>query len=173
MLLAACLALLAPGSVCAGPQEDYDQGYAAYRGGDVVSAIRLLKRAADAGHVEAQLQVGYIYDWSEENEDAVKYYRMAADSGDARGQFGLALLYANGEGVARDDSQAVELLQAAARQGHAQAHAALGNAYLDGKLGLGADPAKAREHLEEALERGFEEARRGLAELDRRAQEAR
>ncbi|HPY32028.1 MAG TPA: tetratricopeptide repeat protein, partial [Verrucomicrobiota bacterium] len=53
--------------------------------------------------------------------EAVKWFRKAADQGDALGQFELGLCYRDGEGVARDRAEAVKWFRKAADQGHKQA----------------------------------------------------
>jgi len=42
--------------------------------------------------------------------EAVKYYRLSADQGDADAQYNLGLCYENGEGVSRDMTEAVKYL---------------------------------------------------------------
>jgi TPR repeat protein len=127
----------------AAPQDDFSTGRKAFLAGDVVGAMPALKRAADAGHAEAQSLYGYILDKSEENESAAKYFRAAAEQGNADGQYGLGALYAAGEGVARDPAAAREWLERAAGQGHAQAVMALSQAFFAQKLGFRRDPADA------------------------------
>ena len=153
----------------AGPQEDYDAGFAAYRSGDIVGAMPLLKRAADAGHVDAQLQYGFILDWSEENVDAVHYYRMAAESGDPRGELELARMYLSGEGVERDPAAARALIEKAAARDYPPAIVQLGYGYMNGTLDVAVDEAEARRQFERAEALGYEQGASGLAELERRA----
>jgi len=154
----------------AGPQEDYDAGYQAYRSGDIVSSMPLLRSAADAGHVDAQLQYGYILDWSEENEEALRYYRMAADSGDPRGELELGRMYLNGEGVESNPAVAREWIERAAGRDHGPAVTQLAYGYLNGGLGLEIDEAEARRLFQRSVELGQQQAERGLAELERRAE---
>ena len=49
---------------------------------------------------------------------AMRWFRMAADHGDARAQNNIGWLYANGEGVPRDLAQAREWMQKAAGDGN-------------------------------------------------------
>ena len=88
------------GHALAGPQEDYSAGRKAYLAGDVVGAMPALRRAADDGYAPAQSLYGYILDKAEYDEEAAQYFRRAAYQCDADGQYGLAMLYATGEGVA-------------------------------------------------------------------------
>lgn len=135
--------LFAIGSALAGPQEDYNAGRKAYLAGDVVGAMPALRRAADEGYAPAQSLYGYILDKAQYNEEAAQYFRRAADQGDADGQYGLAMLYAAGEGVGRDSAAARDWLERAGNQGHKLAVVALSQAFLAGSLGFKADPADA------------------------------
>lgn len=132
------LALLFAASLAAvaGPQEDFAAGDAAYRRGDVRGAIASLRKAADAGHVRAQVLLGSILDAAEQDEEAAHYLRMAAGQGDAEGAYLLAALYASGEGVPIDQAKARQLLEGAAGGGHRESVFALAMAYLGGGLGL-------------------------------------
>jgi uncharacterized protein len=128
------------GNALAGPEDDYNSGRKAYLAGDVVSAMPVLKRAADAGHAPAQSLYGYILDKAAYNEEAAQYFRRAADQDDADGQYGLAMLYAAGEGVGRDPAAARDWLERAGKQGHTLAVVALSQAFLASSLGFKADP---------------------------------
>ena len=61
----------------------------------------------------------------EDDKEAVKWYRLAAEQGHAQAQYNLGLMYANGEGVPEDDKEAVKWYRLAAEQGHAQAQSTL------------------------------------------------
>ena len=121
-------------AVAAG-EDDFAAGEKAYRAGDVVGAMPLLRRAADAGEPRAQALYGQILDISEFNEQAAAYYRRAAEQGNADGQFGLGTLYAAGEGVERDPVAARKWFELAAAQGHANAVNTLAQAALWGTPG--------------------------------------
>jgi TPR repeat protein len=55
------------------------------------------------------------------DEEAVNYYRAAADEGHASAMFNLGMMYHNGHGVVRDAVQAESWLSRAASEGDAQA----------------------------------------------------
>ncbi len=55
-----------------------------------------------------------------------------AEAGDAGAQFNLGVMYANGEGVVKDQVQAVKWYRKAAEQGYADAQVNLGTAYWMG-----------------------------------------
>ena len=50
--------------------------------------------------------------------EAVKWYRLAAEQGDADAQDKLGVTYAGGEGVPQDYAEAVRWYRLAAEQGH-------------------------------------------------------
>lgn len=120
----------------AGPEEDYQIGLKAYRGGDLVGSMSPLRRAADAGHAGAQALLGDILDKAESDEEAVAYFRKSAEQGNADGQYGLGAMYAAGEGVKKDPAEARKWITRAADQGHKLAVNTLAQAYITGGLGL-------------------------------------
>ncbi|MGQ0524699.1 MAG: tetratricopeptide repeat protein [Betaproteobacteria bacterium] len=126
----------ATADVRAAPEEDFRAGSRAFNSGDVVQAMALLKKSADAGHAPSQSLLGYILDKAEFNDEAVTYYRKAAAQNDPDGQFGLGAMYANGEGVKRDFVEARKWITLAAEKGHGGAINALAQAYISGDLGI-------------------------------------
>jgi TPR repeat protein len=166
--LGAILTLLCVGGggmAWADPQSDYERGFEAYLKQDLIASMADLSKAANAGHPKAQSLLGYIHDKAEDNEQALHYYRLAAGQGEPDGEYGLATLYAAGEGVERDPVAAVNWLRKAAAQGHGAAIDALASAYLEGGLGLDKDPDQAMELLRRGAALGYEPARRRLATL--------
>jgi TPR repeat protein len=63
----------------------------------------------------------------------VKWYRQAAAQGDAVAQYNLGIMYAKGEGVPRDDVEAVKWYQQVAARGYAGAQYSLGVMYAKGE----------------------------------------
>ena len=98
-------------------------GLDAWQAGDMIGAMRHYQAAADAGIPLAQAKLGYIYDQSNDDELAVKWYRAAAEQQHPDGEFGLGEMYAKGEGVEQDLDMAVELFMRAAVNGHDSRHA--------------------------------------------------
>jgi TPR repeat protein len=84
--------------------------------------------------------------------------------GDAAAQYDVALMYANGVGVAKNVEQALEWTQSAARKGHPAAQYLLGTAYLGG-LGTQRDPVQAMSWLLRAAESGNDKAPWKLARV--------
>jgi TPR repeat protein len=68
----------------------------------------------------------------EDDAEAVKWYRKAAEQGHEFAQYNLGLMYANGRGVAADKNEARKWYRKAAEQGHAEAQYDLGVAYRFG-----------------------------------------
>ncbi len=66
-------------------------------------------------------------------QTAQEEFRPLAEQGDADAQYNLGLMYANGEGVAEDDTQAVYWYRKAAEQGDADAQFNLGFMYANGE----------------------------------------
>jgi len=64
---------------------------------------------------------------------AEKYYRKAAEQGDARGEYGLGELYAGGKGVQQDYAEAAKWYQKAADHGHSKGQYKLGLMYSYGQ----------------------------------------
>jgi TPR repeat protein len=65
--------------------------------------------------------------------EAVKWYRKAAEQGEASAQFYLGLMYAKGQGVKQDYAEAVKWYRKAAEQGEAIAQFNLGVKYHRGE----------------------------------------
>ncbi|MBQ7690899.1 MAG: SEL1-like repeat protein [Muribaculaceae bacterium] len=87
-----------------------------------------------------------------------------AEHGNAQAQFDLGECYANGSGMAQDNTEAVRWFRKAAEQGHAKAQVQLGECYLRGD-GVAKNHAEGVRWLRKAAERGHEGAQRALKEL--------
>ena len=57
----------------------------------------------------------------QDDAEAVRWYRLAAEQGNAGAQLNLGAMYSNGEGVPQDDAEAVRWYRLAAEQGNAGA----------------------------------------------------
>ena len=74
--------------------------------------------------------------------EAAKWFRRAADQGDALAQFYLGVMYNEGRGVPQDYAEAAKWYRRAADQGDAQAQYNLGLSYARGE-GVTPDPIAA------------------------------
>jgi len=96
----------------------------------------------------------------------VKWYRKAADQGDAGGQSNLGFMYAEGRGVAKDEAEAVKWYRKAAEQGNAPAQFNLGFMYDKGR-GVAKDDAEAYKWYLLAGAQGNVAAKEGIERLER------
>lgn len=91
--------------------------YVAYDRADLQSALRIWLQAAESGDVEAQTNVGEIYERGMGVEPnyaaAAQWYQKAADKGYARALFNLGTLYEQGLGVPKDGLKALNLYRQA------------------------------------------------------------
>lgn len=143
-------ALLTSTALFAGPAEDVQQADTALRGGDLPTAMALLRKAADQDHAPAQARLGDLLRAAEFDKEAVVLYKKAADKGEPGGLFGLGRALADGAGIAKDPAAALELYRKAEQKGYAPALDAIARAYRIGALGLPLDLQKAREYDQRA-----------------------
>ncbi len=125
---------------------DFGGGLKAYDAGDYATAAKEWRRAADAGDLAAQRNLGHLYRWGKGVKQdlalAAKWYRRAAIAGFDRAQLNLALLHLNGQGVKRDEAEAARWLSKAADAGNPEAQYRLAQLLETGK-GVAIDRAKA------------------------------
>ena len=116
----------------------------------------------------AQNYLGYMYcqgqGVQQDYQQAVQWYRKAAEQGDAQAQNNLGILYDNGQGVTKDDQQAKQWYQKAAEQGDARGQYGLGAMYANG-LGVKKDYQQARLWLQKAADQGHADAQTILERL--------
>ena len=95
---------------------------------------------------------------------AAREWLPLAQQGDARAQFLLGTLYAQGYGVPQDYGAAAQWFRQAAEQGHVGAQYNLGVRYHEGR-GVPRDPSQAAEWLRRAAQQGFARAQYNLGVL--------
>tara|TARA_B100000378_G_scaffold211985_1_gene175037 strand:+ start:147 stop:695 length:549 start_codon:yes stop_codon:yes gene_type:complete len=88
---------------------------------------------------------------------ALKEFRTLAESNDARGQFGLAIMHDLGEGVPQNSEQAAKWYRLAAEQGYADAQNNLGVMYEKGE-GVARNYEEAMKWYRKAAEAGNRDA---------------
>ena len=76
---------------------------------------------AITGDAAAQTRLGNEFYHSKDFENAVYWYRKAAEQGNATAQNNLGICYEDGEGVTKDISEAVKWYRKAAAQGYSDA----------------------------------------------------
>lgn len=118
--------VLAMGTSHAGPWED---GYAAYRRKDYITAVAQWKIVADSGNPQAQSLLGLMHFFGQgvpQNYDtALTWLHLAAAQGEPKAQFKLGSMHGNGQGVKRDNVRAAMWFILASESGHPQAQKAL------------------------------------------------
>ena len=125
---------------------------------------------AQTGDASAQFNLGLKYDYGqgvpEDDTEAVRWYRLAAEQGLAEAQFNLGLKYATGKGVPEDDTEAVRWYRLAAEQGVAIAQNNLARKYAAGK-GVPEDDVEAYAWFSIAAAQGEEHAKDFKARISR------
>ena len=120
---------------------------------------------ANAGDPWAQTQMGvWYYDGdgvAQSYDEAMRWYRLAADQGSGHAMANLGSMYANGRGVAPDDGEAAAWYRRAADVGIARGQRMLGYFYQMGR-GVGKDLAEAVRLYRLAADQGFADAHNDL-----------
>ena len=132
--------------------------------GEASLAADSLLALAEQGDVQAQLRRGMDCDKAGRYDEAARWYRQAAEQGDARAQNNLGWLYQNGLGVEQDFAEAERLYRLAAAKGHAAAQNNLGTMFLHG-MGLPCDTDSACYWFDLAAQQGLPVARQNVARL--------
>ena len=166
--LVAVAMLVLPSTVLAGPYED---GKSAYVEGDYEKALTLFKAAAEGGHAEAQLLLGFLHyngeGVAQNYGTAFRWFRKAADQGDVRSQAQLGVMYENGQGVPQDFGAAASWYSKAADLGYGLAQNSLGLMYAIGQ-GVKQDYERAHMWLNLAAAQQFKGAQEHRDEVARR-----
>jgi hypothetical protein len=98
--------------------------------------------------------------------EAVRWFKMAAERGNARGQYGLGFMYRKGRGgLAQSDIEALRWYEKAAEQGDADAEASLGLMYEHGLGGLRQSDTEAVRWYKKAAEQGNAAGEYDLADM--------
>ena len=100
-------------------------GYQSYLKGDYNAAYEEWLPLAELGDVEAQYNLGVMYDEGAGVERdlaaAATWYRKAAEQGFVDAQTNLGIMYYHGQGVARDPAEAAYWFREAASHGDDEA----------------------------------------------------
>ena len=102
----------------------------------IAAALALLSFAMFGSLAVAQedaFQKGSAALLQEDYVEAVKWYRLSAEQGDAKAQFALGALYTHGAGVPQNDTEAMKWYRLSAKQGLAEAQYSLGVMYANGE----------------------------------------
>jgi len=140
-----------------------------HRGGETPAAVDIWKKWAQAGNADAAYNLGLIHQHADgvaySAEEAMRWYRVAADCGDKPAQFQIGLMHQNGEGVPADRAKAHEWFTKHRRE-HVHHHH---HAQMQQWRQQAAALIEERDRRESALA-GKRDGERVLAELRRRAE---
>jgi TPR repeat protein len=127
---------------------DYAKGFAAYSEGDYATALAEWQPLAEEGDPNGQFGLGLLYanGWGVDlnDEEALKWYGLAADQGHAEAAYNLGVMCANGWGVPQSDEEAFKWYSLAAERGFTAAQISLGKMYA---VGFGAPQDNVRAHM--------------------------
>lgn len=132
--------------------------------GDYYKWENLLVKAAKKDYAEAQYQLGEKNDYLD-SEEAVKWYRKAADQGHVKAQYELGICYLSNHGVrgrdkAKNEKKGMAWVLKSANRGYAPAMFAMGCIYKDGleNMELEEDEELAFKWFLKAAKKGSSEA---------------
>lgn len=127
-------------------------------------ALESWRQCADAGDVNAMIFLAKVAEKEDcDKEAAAKWYRKAAEKGNAAAQFKLALCYCQGDGVEEDTEAAAQWMLKAAEQGaDAEAQWYMGRFYQDGK-GVELNPTEAVKWFARSAKKNWPRAKHSLA----------
>lgn len=144
---------------------------------DALQAFEILQKLAQDGYPEAQDSLGLIYESGipgiagnagntsipKSTKQAVELYLLAAAQHLPSAQYHLARMHEQGlGGLMQDEPKTVELLQAAASQGHRDAQFAIAERYREGR-GVLRDARQAFINYQNAAEHGHMDAQYRVA----------
>jgi uncharacterized protein len=105
--------------------------------GDLLRAVELLRRSADAEIGDAQHALGVLYlkgrGVSRDAAEAARWFERAARNGSLAGEVEHAILLFNGDGVPADEKRAARGFRSAAAKGNAIAQNRLARLYAAGR----------------------------------------
>ena len=138
-------------------------------------ALLLLAMSSPLAHAAAPTSSddafarGYADYRADNYAGALEHWRALAEAGHAKAQYGLGLMYASGQGVEKDEAQAVQWLRRAADQSEANAQLNLAVMYANGR-GVAQDYGQAVQWCEKAAAQGNAQAQTMLGQLYSRGQ---
>ena len=107
----------------------------------------LLNQIGENADAETQFALAHSL---KDKEEAIKWYRKAADQGNTDALVELGLCYLDGDGVEYSEEKGLTLLQEAADQGEAEALSYMGNYYIGNDLEI-ADMEGSKEDIEKGI----------------------
>ena len=129
-----------------------DGGYGLEK--DIDKAIELYKMAVALGNETAMINLGLLYEELDNREEAFKYFQIAANYQNTKGQFYVAVYYDNGFLGEPNYKLAFEYYQLAAEKGHPSACNNLAYMYENGNDYVEKDIDKAIYYYTKGVEAG-------------------
>lgn len=137
------------------PEEIFEEADNAYDDCYYNRAMELCLQIPD--YPKAQNTIGVMYYLGQgvrqDSAEAMRWYRKAAEQGNAKAQTNLGIMYYGGQGVPQDYAEAMRWYRKAAEQGYANAQNNIGHMYYNG-LGVQADYSEAMRWYLKAAEQG-------------------
>jgi len=135
---------------------------------DYKKAMECFRGAAEQGHVNAQYNVGVMYERgkgiTQDYKEALKWYHKAAEQGNVNAQYNTGIIYFNGKGVPQDYKEAFKWFHKAAEQGYANAQYNIGVMYERGK-GINQDYEEALKWYHKAAGQGKAKAQHNMGNM--------
>lgn len=133
-------------------KSDLELAYEAKDSGDNIKAINLFEKAANSGDIEAQKELGYIYQFGDlgitvDLNKSFEWHLKAAENGLSESQFQVGTFYVR----KKDFESAKSWLKKAALQGNSNAMVIIGDMYYQ-SLGVKQDFSKAFKAYSSAIE---------------------
>lgn len=133
--------------------------------------ISMFHLAAEQGHAEAMLNLGYFYSKgrgiAQSNDLAVHWYRFSAAQNYPKALLNLGIMYKLGRGVQKDNEKALELFTEAAERGYDKAQYKLGYMHKNGSHGCSQNYEKAIKWYRKAAVQGHADAQCSLGAMYR------
>ena len=112
-----------------------------------------LWQKAEQGDAKAQYDMGEAYYADKDYQEAIRWFRLAAEQGNVHAQFRLGDFLSSKGSIPQNYTEAAKWFRLAAEQGHAKAQSRLGCAYYNG-YGVQQDYAEAARWCALAAEQG-------------------
>ena len=108
---------------------------------DLAEAVQYFRKGAEAGSADCQTSMGMLYQAGDKipsgmkaaPAEAVKWYQMAAEQDHTEAIQHLAVIYARGQDLERDNAKALKWFRKGAELGNADCIWGLGRCYLNGR----------------------------------------
>lgn len=131
--------------------------------------LKNLVTKAEQGDVDAMVMVGDCYNrglhTEKDDQEAHRYYKMAADKGHVQANLMVAIDLLNGIGTSKDKKAGTKYLQIAADGGAAFGQYLLASMYKIGEIGLFGREQKAMKYFEMATKQGDAKSQVELADM--------